>query len=126
MLCYGIYYYVDMHHNPANVKLVYLSTDLNKVKQFIDDNFTYVRDGINNSISMVYDKRRCSGWVSTYEMDQFFPDQGLACSQPHNAIKVSTICDNVEEQTVYKLRRLDFDSVLNMSETKLYYDHELQ
>jgi hypothetical protein len=120
--CYGIYYYVDIHHNSAGVKLVYLSMDLDKIKQFIDNNFTYVRMGINNSINMVYNNQRCIGWVSTYEMDQFLPDQGLTCNQPRNAISINAICDNVKEQTVYKLRKLDFNEMSSISETKLYYD----
>ena len=113
--CYGIYYYIDMYHNPASVRLVYISIDLDKVKQFIDNNFTHIRMGINNSISMVYNQRMCVGWVSTYEMDAIIPDKGLTCNQPYNCINVSELCNNVKEQMVYKLRKLDFNDILNMS-----------
>lgn len=112
-ICYGIYYYTEIYHRPADVKLVYLSTDLNKIKKFIEDNFTYVRKGINNSINMAYNDKRCVGWVSTYEMDEFLPDQGLTCNQPRNSIDIQKLCENVGDEMVYKIRKLDYNDILN-------------
>ena len=88
MICYGVYYYVNIFHTPADVRLIFLSTDKDKVKQFVQDNFGNISNWINNSVNMVYKNKWCIGWVSTYEMDEYIFDKGLSCSQPYNNINI--------------------------------------
>ena len=92
VLCYGLYYYNAGTPFAANVKLVLLSTDLNKIKHFVKENFKNITPNVKNSIAFTCKGMRCIGWVSKYTMDEYIKDVGLTCDQPYDSINIIDLC----------------------------------
>lgn len=86
---YGIFYCINTFstYGPT-VKVIYYSEDLNKIKEFVSDNFTDLSKGINNTYYATYNESRCIMWINSFELDKEIKDVGLGCNQPSSALDI--------------------------------------
>lgn len=86
---YGVYYYnTTFSSYSPNVKVIYFSSDINKVKKFTTNHFYNIRNNINNTYNAIHINTTCIMWISSFEMDKEIKDIGLGCNQPLNPVDI--------------------------------------